>query len=42
MYLKDIGWKGGDWIYPAEDTDEWWAVVNTGMIFAFYKIRGIY
>jgi len=42
MYLKDIGWEGGDWICLAEDRDEWWAVVNTGMNFACHKMWGIY
>lgn len=42
MYLKDIGLEGGDWICLAEDRDEWWAVVNMGMNFAYHKMWGIH
>jgi hypothetical protein len=29
MDLREIGWGGIDWIYPAEDRDQWRALVNT-------------
>jgi hypothetical protein len=28
MYLKEIGWKGVDWGYLAQDRDYWHAIVN--------------
>jgi hypothetical protein len=31
MDLKEIGWEVVDWIYPAQDRDQWWAVVNPMM-----------
>jgi hypothetical protein len=27
--LKEIGWVGVDWIYLAQDRDQWWVLVNT-------------
>jgi hypothetical protein len=29
MDLKEIGWEGMDWIYLAQDSDKWQALVNT-------------
>jgi hypothetical protein len=29
MDLMEIGWKGVDWIYLAQDRDRWQAPVNT-------------
>jgi hypothetical protein len=29
MGLREIGWGGVDWIKPAQDTDQWMALVNT-------------
>jgi hypothetical protein len=29
MYLREIGWGGMDWIEPAQDRDQWRALVNT-------------
>jgi hypothetical protein len=29
MDLREIGWDGGDWIYMAQDRDQWRALVNT-------------
>jgi hypothetical protein len=29
--LREIGWKGADWISLAQDSDKWRAVVNTVM-----------
>jgi hypothetical protein len=31
MYLTEIGWHGMDWIYLAQDRDQWRALVNTVM-----------
>jgi hypothetical protein len=33
--LKEILWEGEDWIYLAEDTEQWMAVLNTVMKFLF-------
>jgi hypothetical protein len=35
MDLKEIGWKGVDWINLAQDREEWRAFVNTVMNFRF-------
>jgi hypothetical protein len=29
--LKEIGWKGMDWIDLVQDMEMWWAVVKTVM-----------
>jgi hypothetical protein len=29
--LREIGWDGMDWIYVAQDGDQWRALVNTVM-----------
>jgi hypothetical protein len=29
--LREIGWDGMDWIYLAQDKDQWRALVNTVM-----------
>jgi hypothetical protein len=29
MDLREIGWDGVDWIYLAQDRDQWRALVNT-------------
>jgi hypothetical protein len=29
--LREIGWDGMDWIYLAQDRDQWRALVNTVM-----------
>jgi hypothetical protein len=31
MDLREIGWDGMDWIYLADDRDQWRALVNTAM-----------
>jgi hypothetical protein len=31
MDLREIGREGVDWIYQAQDRDQWWAVVKTVM-----------
>jgi hypothetical protein len=28
MDLKEVGWRGMDWIDVAEDRDRWWALVH--------------
>jgi len=28
MDPKEIEWEGVDWIHPAKDRDQWWAVTN--------------
>jgi hypothetical protein len=34
MDLREIGWGGMDWIDPAQDWDQWRALVNTAMNFS--------
>jgi hypothetical protein len=29
IYLRDIGWRGVDWLDLAQDRDQWRAFVNT-------------
>jgi hypothetical protein len=31
MGIREIGWSGMDWIYLAQDRDQWRAVVSTGV-----------
>jgi hypothetical protein len=31
MDLREIGWDGVDWIYLAQDRDQWRALVTTVM-----------
>jgi hypothetical protein len=31
MNLREIGWGGMEWIYLAQDMDQWRALVNTVM-----------
>jgi hypothetical protein len=31
MYLREIYWGDADWIYLAQDEDQWRAVMNTVM-----------
>jgi hypothetical protein len=31
MDLGEMGWEGMDWIDLAQDSDQWWALVNTEM-----------
>jgi hypothetical protein len=31
MYLREIGWDDMDWIDPAQDRDQWKALVNMVM-----------
>jgi hypothetical protein len=31
MYLRETGWDSMDWIDPAQDKDQWRAIVNTVM-----------
>jgi hypothetical protein len=29
--VREIGWKGMDWIYQAQNRDQWWALVDMVM-----------
>jgi hypothetical protein len=31
MDLRETGWGSVDWIQLAQDSDRWWAIVNTVM-----------
>jgi hypothetical protein len=31
MDVRDVGWEGVNWIYIAQDRDQWQALVNTVM-----------
>jgi hypothetical protein len=31
MDLRKIGWEIVDWIHLAQDTDQWWVLVNKVM-----------
>jgi hypothetical protein len=31
MSLREISWKGVDWIHLAQDRDRWWDYVKTVM-----------
>jgi len=31
MDIRNVGWEGMDWMNGAQDSDQWWAVVNTVM-----------
>jgi len=33
MDLWDAGWEGVDWIHIDQDRDNWWALVNTVLLF---------
>jgi hypothetical protein len=40
--LREIEWEGVDWIYLAQDRNQWRAVVNTvTKLKEFHKGRGI-
>jgi len=28
MGLREMRWKGVDWVHLGQDRDQWWAVVN--------------
>jgi hypothetical protein len=30
-------WEGFNWMYLAQDREQWWALVNAVMIFRFHK-----
>jgi hypothetical protein len=38
MDLKGIGWDDEDWIYLAQNRDQWRALVNAVMNLGVYKI----
>ena len=31
MDFQEVGWRGMDWINPAQKRDRWWALVNVVM-----------
>jgi len=31
MDLRELEWEGVDWMYLAEDGDQWWAIMNMVM-----------
>jgi hypothetical protein len=38
--LREIRWVGMDWIDPAQDKDQWSALVNMVLTSGFHKILG--
>jgi hypothetical protein len=38
--LRDIEWDGMDWIYLAQDRDQWKSLVNTVMNLRFHEKLG--
>jgi hypothetical protein len=42
MDLREMEWKGVDWMHLAQDRDQWRALVNTVMNLGFHKRRGIF
>jgi hypothetical protein len=40
MDLRRIGCVGMDWIDLVQDSDQWWAFVNTVMNLPFHKVLG--
>jgi hypothetical protein len=39
MYLEELIYEGVDWIYLAQDRDQWQAFVNTIINFGYHKKR---
>jgi hypothetical protein len=39
--LREIGWKGVDWMHLARDRDQWQALMNTVMNLRLHKRWGI-
>jgi hypothetical protein len=35
MDLRERGWEGVDWLCLTQDSDQWWALVNTVMNLRF-------
>jgi hypothetical protein len=38
--LRETGWDGIDWIYLAQDRDQWRALLNTVMNYGFHIMLG--
>jgi hypothetical protein len=38
MDISEIGWEGADWIYLAQDEDQWRGSVNRQWTVGFHKI----
>jgi hypothetical protein len=37
---REMSWEGVHWIHLAQDTDRWWALVNTAMnVRTSYEVR---
>jgi hypothetical protein len=41
MHFREIVWEGVNWMHLAQDTDQWWVVLNKVMTFGLRKRRGI-
>lgn len=41
MDIKQLSWKGDEWIHLAQGTDKWWTLVNAVMNIQFHKILEI-
>jgi hypothetical protein len=39
--LREIWWKGVDWMHLVQDRDQWRAIVNTVMNLRVHKRRGM-
>jgi hypothetical protein len=42
MDVREIVWRGVDWILLAEDRDQWQAIVKLVMNLGFHKRQGIF
>jgi hypothetical protein len=42
MDIRETGWEGVDWMNLAQDREQWRALVNTILNFAFHKSQGTY
>jgi len=40
--LREVAWKGVDWMHLAQDRDQWRADVNAEVNLGLHKGRGIY
>jgi len=42
MVIREISWVGVNWIYVAEDSNQWWALSELGNeLFRSHKRQGI-
>jgi hypothetical protein len=42
MDHKEVWWENVDWVYLAQDSDKWQALMNPVIKIGFRKIRGIF